>query len=94
MEYFPCGTLDKHIDNKLKERDARVISSQILEGLNIMHEEGFTHRDLKPQVTFTVNSPNRIHSHLYNVFGGACSQQTDLLADRISSLFKTHQLGG
>lgn len=49
MEYFPLGTLDKFISEELKEEDARVISTQSLEGLKIMHEEVFTHRDLKPQ---------------------------------------------
>ena len=50
MEYFPLGTLDKFISDEVKERDAKLISSQLLEGLTIMHEEGFAHRDLKPQV--------------------------------------------
>jgi len=50
MEYFPMGTLDNFIDEKLYEGDVRKISLQLLEGLHIMHEEGFTHRDLKPQV--------------------------------------------
>jgi hypothetical protein len=50
MEHFPLGTLENFISEELKEEDARVISAQLLEGLKIMHEEGFTHRDLKPQV--------------------------------------------
>ena len=50
MEYLPLGTLDKFMPDEIKERDAKVISSQLLEGLTIMHEEVFTHRDLKPQV--------------------------------------------
>lgn len=59
MEYFPLGTLDKFIDEDLKEEDARVIAAQLLEGLKIMHGEGFTHRDLKPQNIFVVqNSPS------------------------------------
>jgi serine/threonine protein kinase len=41
MEYFPLGTLDKFISEELEEEDARVISAQLLEGLKIMHEEGF-----------------------------------------------------
>jgi hypothetical protein len=49
MEYFPLGTLDKFTSEELKEENARVISAQLLEGLKTMHEEGFTHRDLKPQ---------------------------------------------
>jgi serine/threonine protein kinase len=51
MEYFPLGTLDNFINDRLSEDDTRKISLQLLEGLCIMHEEGFTHRDLKPQVS-------------------------------------------
>ena len=51
MEYFALGTLDRFMSTDLRENDARNISSQLLEGLKIMHEEGFTHRDLKPQVS-------------------------------------------
>jgi hypothetical protein len=51
MEYFPLGTLDNFINDKLYEDDTRKISLQLLEGLHIMHEESFTHRDLKPQVS-------------------------------------------
>jgi len=52
MEYFPLGTLDRFMSHEIKERDAKVIASQLLEGLTIMHEEGFAHRDLKPQVCY------------------------------------------
>src|ERR1700753_1655274 len=51
MEYFQHGTLDLYIQDKLTETDARIIAQQLLEGLRIMHEEHFTHRDLKPQVS-------------------------------------------
>lgn len=50
MEYFPDSTLDKYLDPAFQEADARVVALQLLEGLNIMHGEAFTHRDLKPQV--------------------------------------------
>jgi serine/threonine protein kinase len=32
------------------EPGAKMITMQLLEGLDIMHEMGFSHRDLKPQV--------------------------------------------
>ena len=51
MEYFQHGTLDRYITPALGERDAQTIALQMLEGLKIMHEEQFTHRDLKPQVS-------------------------------------------
>jgi len=50
MEYFPEGTLDGFINSGIGEDDVRAIALQLLEGLKIMHTEGFTHRDLKPQV--------------------------------------------
>jgi serine/threonine protein kinase len=50
MEYFPLGDLSRHILGDIKEHDLKDISSQILEGLKLMHSKGFTHRDLKPQV--------------------------------------------
>jgi len=54
MEYFPYGDLDQYITNGITENDAIQITTELLEGLKIMHAEGFAHRDLKPQVGFTV----------------------------------------
>ncbi|KAE8441992.1 hypothetical protein EG329_004118 [Mollisiaceae sp. DMI_Dod_QoI] len=54
MEYFPLGSLDRFMTDEIKERDAKIISLQLLEGLAVMHEEGFTHRDLKPHNIFVV----------------------------------------
>ena len=53
MEHFPKGTLDKFLGPELREEECRIITSQLLEGLNIMHCEGFTHRDLKPSVSLS-----------------------------------------
>jgi calcium/calmodulin-dependent protein kinase I len=50
MEYFPMGDLSMHISKDIQEHDLKDISSQLLEGLKLMHAECFTHRDLKPQV--------------------------------------------
>ncbi|KAL2068665.1 hypothetical protein VTL71DRAFT_15003 [Oculimacula yallundae] len=59
MEYFERGTLDNFITPYLPENTARTVSLQLLQGLKIMHEEKFTHRDLKPQNIFVVQtSPN------------------------------------
>ncbi|XMA14342.1 hypothetical protein WAI453_007133 [Rhynchosporium graminicola] len=52
MEYFELGTLNIHMTETLLEQDARSIALQLLEGLKIMHKEGFTHRDLKPENIF------------------------------------------
>jgi len=48
MEYLELGDLQNHLARPLHESDARDITSQVLEGLQIMHENGFVHRDLKP----------------------------------------------
>jgi serine/threonine protein kinase len=41
---------DRHTGGVLPEDEVKDIISQILEGVKIMHTEGFAHRDLKPQV--------------------------------------------
>ncbi len=51
MEYFPCGDLQNFMSSALVETDIREISSQVLEGLDYMHGNGFTHRDLNPRVS-------------------------------------------
>ncbi|TQW10191.1 protein kinase [Cordyceps javanica] len=48
MEYLEHGDLQRHLTRPLPEHEAKLITSQILEGLKLMHENGFTHRDLKP----------------------------------------------
>ena len=52
MEYFGLGDLHRHTFSlaPLPESEAKMISSQILEGLSFMHENEFAHRDLKPSV--------------------------------------------
>ena len=50
MEYLPYGDLQKYLGSPLPENEGQHIVSQILEGLYFMHDKGFTHRDLKPNV--------------------------------------------
>jgi serine/threonine protein kinase len=64
MEYMLLGDLEQNlqeIENSpthegpaLSGEEAQEITRQILEGLNIMHAEGFANRDLKPQNVFVV----------------------------------------
>ena len=55
MEYMPFGDLGKYIPTgEIKERDAKQIARDMIEALIIIHEEGFTHRDIKPQVRWTI----------------------------------------
>ena len=49
MEYFPLGDLERYMDRQLSEFQIKIITLQLLQGLCIMHQNGFTHRDLKPR---------------------------------------------
>jgi serine/threonine protein kinase len=50
MEYFPLGDLQSHLSGPLPETDVQVIVYQVLQGLEHLHNNGFAHRDLKPEV--------------------------------------------
>ncbi len=52
MEYFELGDLEKFITPKLTERDVKMIGKQLLEGLQVLHEDHLAHRDLKPANIF------------------------------------------
>ncbi|KAI5776565.1 kinase-like domain-containing protein [Geopyxis carbonaria] len=54
MEYMELGDLEQYIGFKWSEEDAKVVASQILEGVSIMHEHGMIHRDLKPANIFPI----------------------------------------
>jgi hypothetical protein len=51
MDYHEMGDLQQFMKRPLPEREVKDIISQILEGLALMHDNGFTHRDLKPAVS-------------------------------------------
>ncbi|KAI9773342.1 MAG: hypothetical protein M1840_007557 [Geoglossum simile] len=48
MEYFPLGDLQNYLSSPLPEKDTQQVTHQVLEGLSFMHDNGFAHRDLKP----------------------------------------------
>lgn len=52
MELLPNGDIESHVKEHgcVSEEEARQIISQVLRGLSRMHERGFAHRDIKPQV--------------------------------------------
>ena len=58
MEYLENGDLFGYLHQRppLPETEAKEITYQILEGLGMMHENGFAHRDLKPNVRLDLNS--------------------------------------
>ncbi|CAH0053811.1 unnamed protein product, partial [Clonostachys solani] len=59
MEYFENGDLQKHMRGRFPEFEVGQITSQILEGLSYMHDNGFAHRDLKPaNILVKERSPN------------------------------------
>lgn len=59
MEYIEGGDLMALIRRqKLTIDDTMVITKQLLEGLAIMHQNNFCHRDLKPEVTNPMSLPS------------------------------------
>ena len=50
MEYISHGDLRHYMEVERSESEAKVITRQLLEGLLVIHEKGFAHRDLKPEV--------------------------------------------
>lgn len=54
MEFFPDGDLYAYIRDhrRLTDDECSHIISQLLSGVAVMHEAGFAHRDVKPQVGF------------------------------------------
>ena len=59
MEYLPNGDLERYISPSLNEVDAKSIIRQLLEGLKVLHEMDWVHRDIKPRNIFVVEAgPN------------------------------------
>lgn len=50
MEYVKHGDLAGYIGTPEAKLETKEITRQILEGLEVLHEKGICHRDLKPQV--------------------------------------------
>ena len=50
MDYMKLGDLGRYIDFIWEEDDTKFVVQQLLSGLSFMHENGITHRDLKPPV--------------------------------------------
>ncbi|KAF2190698.1 kinase-like protein, partial [Zopfia rhizophila CBS 207.26] len=50
MEYIIPGDLEKNLASSWTENDTKLAVRQLLRGLEIMHSNNVTHRDLKPQI--------------------------------------------
>lgn len=48
MEYMEHGDLQKRLGRRFPEPEVQAVALQLIEGLQFMHDNGFTHRDLKP----------------------------------------------
>jgi len=62
MEYFEKGDLRRHLGERMLVPTAKLLSRQLLEGLNFMHRNGIAHRDIKPEVL--IHSPNLPYKHI------------------------------
>lgn len=53
MEYCEHGDLRKYLQTvkTMPEDEVKVVASQVLGALEMMHEAGYTHRDVKPAVS-------------------------------------------
>ncbi|WQF89456.1 Putative serine/threonine-protein kinase, active [Colletotrichum destructivum] len=59
MEYIANGDLQQHLTQPIPERETKMVAFQLAEGLEHMHTNGFTHRDLKPgNILVVCGSPN------------------------------------
>ncbi|RPA99833.1 kinase-like protein [Choiromyces venosus 120613-1] len=54
MEYLEHGDLRKNLDKPFAEEVVQKITKQVLNGLQVMHENDIAHRDLKPENIFVV----------------------------------------
>lgn len=59
MEYHEHGDLRQYMKKPFPEMEARMIISQVLEGVALMHDNDFAHRDLKPAVSMRTDAPLR-----------------------------------
>lgn len=64
MEYLEMGDLRRHIGKPLPQKTVQGIAKQLLAGLDVMHQKGIAHRDIKPEVQL----PSALNTHKHIVF--------------------------
>ena len=57
LEHMPLGNLTDCFDGLMTEMDALVITQQIFQGINYLHERGCSHRDIDMQVSASTQVP-------------------------------------
>ncbi|CUS11452.1 unnamed protein product, partial [Tuber aestivum] len=86
MEYLEEGDLTRHIGTPLPQEIVNDISKQILEGLEIMHQQGIAHRDLKPANIFVVSmSPVWVKLGDFGISKRILAQDTTSFHTRVST---------
>ncbi|CUS12983.1 unnamed protein product, partial [Tuber aestivum] len=49
MEYLEMGDLRRYMGKPLPQKTVQEIAKQLLTGLDVMHQKGIAHRDIKPE---------------------------------------------
>ncbi|KAL2834832.1 kinase-like domain-containing protein [Aspergillus pseudoustus] len=96
MEYFPHGTLTRYIKQGIPEREVRIITGQLLDGLAMMHEHNYAHRDLKPDNIF-IQAPGPGWSVKIGDFGISKHARREVTALRTvagTPLYKAPEIDG
>ncbi|KAI0438913.1 kinase-like domain-containing protein [Xylaria telfairii] len=104
MEYCKLGDLAHYLESngRLTEKDAKIITTQVLVGLNFMHDEGWAHRDLKLSNILITRQPperwgvkisdlglsKRTQAHLYD--STTVKGTPGLLAPELAGFMGTH----
>ncbi|GFF34984.1 serine/threonine-protein kinase RAD53 [Aspergillus lentulus] len=79
MEYCRYGDVSRCFPGPLSEEKAWTLCSQLLEGLQILHGMGITHRDIKPQNILVVQKdPLRVKIADFGISKRISTKQTNL----------------